>query len=98
MNSTTETAASPVQAQGGSAAHPHRIPIEVNFRPVVMPTRETTGIEIKRTAIAQEVPIQIDFVLFQDFGKGRRELLRDDQVVELEPHNKFEAVPGDDNS
>lgn len=96
MNPTTETSASSTQDQGNAAPHP--IPIEVNFRPVVMPKREATGLEIKQTAIAQEVPIQLDFVLFQDFGKGRRELVRDDQIVKLEPHSKFEAVPGDDNS
>jgi Multiubiquitin len=78
--------------------HGEQTPISVNFKPVIMPNRQATGLEIKQTAIRQGVNIQIDFVLFRDKGHGRRDPIRDDERVELHPGEKFEAVPGDDNS
>jgi hypothetical protein len=75
-----------------------QIVISVNFKPVTMPDRHATGIEIKKTAIAQGVNIQLDFVLFRDKGHGWRDPIRDDEKVELHRGDKFEAVPGDDNS
>lgn len=76
----------------------HSITITVNFKPVTLPTRRATGLEIKQAAIAQGVNIQLDFVLFRDKGHGRRDPIRDDETVELHRGDKFEAVPGDDNS
>jgi hypothetical protein len=78
--------------------HIREITITVNFKPVRMPTHHATGLEIKQTAIAQGVNIQPDFVLFRDKGHGRRDPIRDDEKVELHSGEKFEAVPGDDNS
>jgi Multiubiquitin len=78
--------------------HGEQTPISVNFKPVTMPRRQATGLEIKQTAVDQGVNIQIDFVLFRDKGHGRRDPIRDDERVELHPGEKFEAVPGDDNS
>ena len=78
--------------------HIKQITITVNFKPVTMPAGHATGLEIKRTAIAQGVNIQPDFVLFRDKGHGRRDPIRDDEKVALHPGDKFEAVPGDDNS
>lgn len=75
-----------------------QVAITVNFKPVTMPDRHATGLEIKQTAIAQGVNIQPDFVLFRDKGHGRRDPIRDDEKVELHRGDKFEAVPGDDNS
>ena len=76
----------------------HTVAISVNFKPVSMPDRHTTGLEIKQAAIAQGVNIQVDFVLFRDKGHGRRDPIRDDEKIELHRGDKFEAVPGDDNS
>jgi hypothetical protein len=75
-----------------------QITISVNFKPVTMPDRHATGLEIKIAAIAQGVNIQPDFVLFRDRGHGRRDPIRDDEKVEIHRGDKFEAVPGDDNS
>jgi len=79
-------------------SHIRQIIITVNFKPVAMPERHATGIEIKQAAIAQGVNIQLDFVLFRDKGHGRRDPIRDDEKIELHGGEKFEAVPGDDNS
>lgn len=78
--------------------HVHQTIITVNFKSVTMPERHATGIEIKQAAIAQGVNIQPDFVLFRDKGHGRRDPIRDDEKIELHEGEKFEAVPGDDNS
>lgn len=78
--------------------HPQTVDITVNFKPVIMPTHRATGLQIKQTAIAQGVAIQPDFVLFRDHGHGRRDRIRDDETVELTRGERFEAVPGDDNS
>jgi hypothetical protein len=76
----------------------HSVEIVVNFKPVVMPSQHATGLEVKHTAIAQGVNIQPDFVLFRDKGHGHRDPVRDDEKIELHRGEKFEAVPGDDNS
>lgn len=89
-------------AWGGSAreAHPHHqaVDVLVNFKTVTLPTERLTGLAIKEAAIAQGVSIQVDFVLFEDHGHGRRDLIRDDQVVHVHRGERFEAIPGDDNS
>lgn len=72
--------------------------IAVNFKPVTMPTRLTTGLGIKQAAIAQHVNIRADFKLFRDKGNGRREPIEDAEPVTLHEGEKFEAVDGDDNS
>ena len=92
---TPETSA---DARAGESGHAHSVEITVNFKPVVMPTRRATGLEIKKAAIDQGVGIQLDFVLFHDRGHGRRDRIRDDETIELTRGEKFEAVPGDDNS
>jgi hypothetical protein len=78
--------------------HVHTITVTVNFKHVSFTVRLATGLEIKQAAIAQGVKIQLDFVLFRDKGHGRRDPIRDDQSVDLQQGEKFEAVPGDDNS
>jgi hypothetical protein len=72
--------------------------IIVNFNPVTMPAHHATGLEIKKTAIAQRVNIKADFKLFRDKGNGRRDPIGDDESVPLHDGEKFEAVDGDDNS
>ena len=74
------------------------IEILVNFKPVAVESDRVTGLAIKEAAIAQGVGIQLDFVLFEDHGHGRRDLVRDDQVVHVHRGARFEAIPGDDNS
>lgn len=91
MSTVTET-------QHENPVKDHTVTVSVNFKPVTFKQKEATGLQIKETAIAQGVNIQSDFVLFLDKGNGRRDAVRDDEVVHLHPNQKFEAVPGDDNS
>lgn len=91
MNTVAET-------DHGKPVKDHTITVSVNFKPVTFKEKEATGLQIKQTAIAQGVNIQADFVLFLDKGHGRRDAVRDNESVHLHPNQKFEAVPGDDNS
>lgn len=87
-----------VTAGRDTALRMHTVEVLVNFKTVVLPSNEITGFDIKQSAISQGVGIQIDFVLFQDHGHGRRDLIRDDEVVHAHRGDRFEAIPGDDNS
>jgi hypothetical protein len=87
--------------EAGTAVDPLSAPaitVSVNERPVVFHQHRVTGAEIKATAIAQKVPIQQDFALFEVKGPGQLRQIGDDEVVELHQHEKFRAVAPDDNS
>jgi hypothetical protein len=84
----------PVQPQ--AKAHP--VTVSVNERDVVFTDHKATGAEIKTTAIAQGVPIQPDFSLFEVKGQGNLKQVGDEEEVTLHPNQKFRAVAPDDNS
>ncbi len=89
-----------------------RIDVLVNEKPVVLARisqrarcensglegRSQTGESVKQAAIHQHVPIQLDFVLSIERGGGRTELVGDDQKIEVHEHERFLAIPNDDNS
>ena len=77
---------------------PHKLQIFVNGKPVVIQEKELTGRQIKEAAIAQHVKIQLDFVLFEDLSNGKQVIVKDDQIVKLHEHQRFEAITNDDNS
>ena len=72
--------------------------IRVNNKPITMPGRYATGLEIKEVAIRDGVNIKIDFVLFAELPNGKEEVVRDDQTVELHHDQCFEAIDNDDHS
>ena len=80
--------------------HPQAVTIEilVNGKPVVVHEKELTGLQIKQAAITQGVKIQLDFVLFEDLSNGKQVVVKDDQIVKLHEHQRFEAITNDDNS
>jgi hypothetical protein len=78
--------------------HEKRIDVLVNEKPVVLEGRLQTGESVKQAAIHQHVPIQLDFVLSIERGGGRTELVGDDQKIEVHEHERFLAIPNDDNS
>ena len=86
-------------AQGGNPPAVERtITVTVNNRPVVFEQHKATGLEIKQAAIAQHVPIQADFALFEVKGQAPLKQVGDDEVVTLHPHQQFRAIGPDDNS
>lgn len=77
---------------------PHPVTVKVNTRPVSFPDHKATGLVIKQTAIAQGVPIQLDFVLFEVNPGGHLTTIPDDKTVTLRDNEEFRAVAPDDNS
>jgi hypothetical protein len=76
----------------------HEEEILVNEQTVKIQSREATGIEIKRAAIAQGVAIQEDFVLSIEIGERKSRIVGDEEVVKLHHGSRFIAVAPDDNS
>lgn len=77
---------------------PHPVEITVNERRVVLPDNETTGLGIKKAAIAQGVPIKIDFILQQELPQGGSRVIGDNDPVKVHPRDRFTAIDRDDNS
>ena len=76
-------------------------PIEVIFNekhPVLVQGRNQTGLSLKEAAIAQRVPIQLDFILSIELGGGKTELIGDAQHITVKKGDRFLAIPNDDNS
>ena len=76
-------------------------PIEVIFNekyPVLVQGRNQTGLSLKQAAIAQKVPIQLDFVLSIELGGGKTELIGDADHIKVKKGDRFLAIPNDDNS
>jgi predicted nuclease with TOPRIM domain len=60
--------------------------------------RNQTGLSIKQAAIAQHVPIQLDFVLSIELGGGKTDIIGNDQPIKVKKGDRFLAIPDDDNS
>jgi hypothetical protein len=80
------------------ATHPHPVTVTVNERPVALPTDHVTGLEIKQAAIAQSVPIQLDFVLSEELGDKHTRIVGDNDRVTVNDRSRFLAIAPDDNS
>lgn len=74
------------------------ITIHVNDHPVDMEGHKVTGFEIKESAIAQDVPIEIDFVLSELTGSRCTQIIGDDDAIKINKHSRFIATAHDDNS
>lgn len=72
--------------------------VKVNGHDVTFHVHKALGAVIKATAIAQGVPIQQDFALFEVKGPGHLDPVPDDKEVALHPNQAFRAVAPDDNS
>ena len=85
----------PVQPQ-----HPthQAVTVQVNERLVRLPARMVTGLEVKEQAIAQGVPIQLDFILVEELEGGRTTTIGDPDPVHVSDRTRFLANDGDDNS
>lgn len=73
--------------------------VKVNNNDVRFTKRRVNGLEIKQTAIAQGVSIDVGCVLYRlkpDGGLGAA--IRDDEAVTLKPCDAFNCVAPDDNS
>jgi hypothetical protein len=73
------------------------IHVTVNRRPVTVRGASQTGLSIKESAIAQGVPIKIDFLLSRKAGAKFRPI-GDDEGIRVHNEDEFRANDGDDNS
>jgi Multiubiquitin len=78
--------------------HERAVTVHVNERPVHLPKHLVTGLKIKQEAIAQGVPIQLDFILVEELEHGRTRVIGDSDDVQVTHHSRFLANDGDDNS
>lgn len=78
--------------------HVELVVITVNKKDVRIEGPKATGFEIKEAAIAQGVAIQLDFQLALVRPNGKREIIRDDQKVNVDKKSTFIATAADDNS
>ena len=72
--------------------------VTVNTRPVPLPDRSVTGLQVKQAAIAAGLPIDPGFVLLVDEEDGRDRVVGDDEVVKVNKSSTFTAIAPDDNS
>lgn len=77
---------------------PRNVTISVNNRPVTITRGEHIGLEIKQAAIAQGIPIQVDFVLSLEKPNGDAKVIGDHDIHHVHAHDKFTAIADDDNS
>jgi hypothetical protein len=83
---------------GGQEKEKRQVVVTVNEKPVVLEGEEATGAEIKSAAIAQGVPIQQNFVLYEELPNGTSRTVGDQDRVHLREHLRFTAIAPDDNS
>jgi hypothetical protein len=74
------------------------VTVTLNERAVALPDNHVTGLEIKQAAIAQGVPIQVEFVLSEELGERKTRIVGDAETITVSDHSRFLAIPPDDNS
>ncbi len=70
------------------------IHVTVNGRPVELHEKKVSGLQIKEAAIAQHVAIEPSFILQEEHSR----IVGDNDVIEVRDHERFTAIPNDDNS
>jgi hypothetical protein len=75
------------------------VTVKVNNQPVILSEHRVTGLEIKQAAIAQDVEIELDFILTLEAHDGQpAETIDDDDTITVTGHSEFSANDGDDDS
>lgn len=83
---------------GRDPNRPKQVPVEVNSKPVVLDEKVMTGLEIKQAAMAQQVQIQLDFVLQLERPNGEWDPIGDGEEVHVKNGMNFTCIAPDDNS
>lgn len=93
----------PAVAEALPDDHHHKPPgqtvtVHVNERPVWLDRRTVTGLDVKEAAIAQGLPIELDFILVEELGDDRTRNIGNSDIVHVTDRTLFLANSGDDNS
>jgi hypothetical protein len=75
------------------------VTVKVNGDPVELPAHRVSGLEIKEAAIAQGVPIKLDFELtWEAHDKKPEQNVTDDEKITVTKHSEFTAVDNEEDS
>jgi predicted nuclease with TOPRIM domain len=85
------------EAEDFEAKRPIEVLVNDKYKVSLLGNKQT-GLSIKQAAIAQHVPIQLDFVLSIELGGGKTEIIGNDQPIKVKKGDRFLAIPDDDNS
>lgn len=85
-------------ANGERAKNPKVVDSVFNKKPILLPKRRLSGLEIKHEAISQGLAIQPAYVLFLIKNRNHRNVIGDADTVEIHEGIEFAAVADDDNS
>jgi predicted nuclease with TOPRIM domain len=85
------------EAEDLEAQRPIEVLVNDKYK-VILLGKNHTGLSVKQAAIAQHVPIQLDFVLSIELGGGKTEIIGNDQPIKVKKGDRFLAIPDDDNS
>ena len=77
---------------------PQTVEIHVNRRPVHLKGHRHTGLQIKEAAIAQDVKIELDFLLYLLRPHHPNQQIADGEEVHITDESRFHAIADDDNS
>lgn len=72
--------------------------VTVNGKPVILRQHRLTGLQIKEAAIAQHAAIELSFILQEELPNGHQKIIGDADSIEVHNHDRFTAIPNDDNS
>jgi hypothetical protein len=99
MSSDNEvlTTHGPGESSGNGLPH-FEAQVTVNGKPVILRERRVTGLQIKQAAIQQQVSIEPSFILQEELPNGHHKIIGDIDVIEVRDHERFTAIPNDDNS
>jgi hypothetical protein len=75
------------------------VTVKVNDEPVELPAHRVSGLEIKQAAIAQSVPIELDFELtWEAHDKKPAQNVTDDEKITVTKDSEFTAVDNEEDS
>jgi len=96
---STDNVSATSQAQDPGHEHGHfEAHVTVNGKQVILLEHRMTGLQIKEAAIAQHVAIEISFILQEELPNGHHKIIGDGDPIEVHDHDRFTAIPNDDNS
>jgi Multiubiquitin len=92
MSQTSEQNPKPAPSKG-------TVEVTVNRQSVTLESHRVTGREIKAAAIAQDVQIELDFLLTLEASPGHpARTIDDDETITVTKHSEFTANDVDDDS
>jgi hypothetical protein len=74
------------------------VKVTVNGKPVTLREHRLTGLQIKQAAIDQHVAIELSFILQEELPNGHNKIVGDNDTITVHDHDRFTAIPNDDNS